>query len=80
MKSIKATTNNEKIHFIQGDLSLISSTKETAYKIKDKFPRLDALINNAAVFTHNRYSHSLPLPSHIFLVFTYLYLFTHPTL
>jgi NAD(P)-dependent dehydrogenase (short-subunit alcohol dehydrogenase family) len=47
---IKSETGNSNIDFVIADLLLLSNVKQMADKIKEKYSRLDVLINNAGAF------------------------------
>lgn len=45
-------SDNNDIHLFFADLSLIEETKNFARSVKNVFPRIDVLVNNAAVLAH----------------------------
>lgn len=54
-EEIKSATGNLKIDFVIADLFLLSDVKQMAENIKQKYERLDVLINNAgAIFGKER--------------------------
>jgi NAD(P)-dependent dehydrogenase (short-subunit alcohol dehydrogenase family) len=51
---IKTATGNQSIDLMIADLSLLAAVRQLARNFKDKYPRLDVLINNAAIFKFSR--------------------------
>ena len=52
LKEIKNITKNDKIYLKHLDVSDFTSIRRFSEEIKNKYPRLDILINNAAYFNH----------------------------
>lgn len=53
-EELKATTQNEQIDFIHADLSELAQVQRMADEIKERFPMLNVLINNAGTFSKQR--------------------------
>src|SRR5690348_3008365 len=53
-KAIRAATNNPQVELMQVDLSDQKSVREMAANFKQKYSRLDVLINNAGVYKNSR--------------------------
>ncbi|MFX1394877.1 MAG: SDR family oxidoreductase [Promethearchaeota archaeon] len=54
LEQIKNQTKLDNISAVYADLSSFDQIKEMAYQIKEKYERLDVLINNAGVYRQNR--------------------------
>ncbi len=54
LAEIKAASGQEALELLLIDLSVQQSVREMAAEFKQKYPRLDVLINNAAVFKQRR--------------------------
>lgn len=52
--AIKVSTNNESVDCVQGDLSTIAGVRELAAALRERYPRIDVLINNAGVWMTRR--------------------------
>src|SRR5574342_591160 len=50
VKDIKQQSGNDKVHLIVADLSSQRMVRQAAEEFKQRFDKLDVLINNAAVF------------------------------
>ncbi|MEZ4849857.1 MAG: SDR family oxidoreductase [Bacteroidia bacterium] len=51
---LKSLSNNPKIDFIHADISDLKQVKNMADEIKQRFPQLNILINNASTFSQSR--------------------------
>ncbi|MEZ5195036.1 MAG: SDR family oxidoreductase [Bacteroidales bacterium] len=51
---LKATSGNEKMHFVTSDLSSLKQIKNMSDEIHHRFEKIDVLINNAGVFKTKR--------------------------
>jgi NAD(P)-dependent dehydrogenase (short-subunit alcohol dehydrogenase family) len=49
VEQLKASTGSDRVHTVLADLALRSDVKRMAREVSDRFPRLDALIHNAAI-------------------------------
>lgn len=47
---IRSATSNPKVEFLIADLSILSQIRRLASEIRDRYPRLDVLVNNAGAF------------------------------
>jgi NAD(P)-dependent dehydrogenase (short-subunit alcohol dehydrogenase family) len=54
MEELTSITKNSKINYITADLSELSQVKLLAQQIKEEFPAINILINNAGTFSHQR--------------------------
>lgn len=54
MEQIKNETKSDNISAVYADLSSFDQIKKMSYQIKERFERLDVLINNAGVYRQNR--------------------------
>ena len=53
-EAIRRQTGNRQVHFMPADLSSQAEVRRLAAEFKDKFDRLDVLVNNAGMFTQER--------------------------
>ncbi|MCJ8304864.1 oxidoreductase [Shewanella sp.] len=56
IEKIKSTTPNAKLDFIKLDLNSLNSVKNCAEQIKDKYPPINFLVNNAGVMTPPKFT------------------------
>jgi len=53
LSEIRASTGNEKLHYLEADLSSLGETRELAGQVRERFDALHALVNNAGIGTTN---------------------------
>ena len=53
LEEIRASTGNEKLHYLGADLSSLDQTRALAGQVRERFDALHALVNNAGVGTTN---------------------------
>jgi NAD(P)-dependent dehydrogenase (short-subunit alcohol dehydrogenase family) len=51
---IKKGTGNNNMDFIKGDLSSLNEIKEMSNRIKERYDKIDILINNGGLFSHDK--------------------------
>jgi NADP-dependent 3-hydroxy acid dehydrogenase YdfG len=51
IEKLKSTLPNAKLDFIKLDLTSLNAVENCAEQIKDKYPPIDFLVNNAGVVT-----------------------------
>lgn len=51
---IKRAVKHARVNVVSGDLASLDEVRTLAAQVKDGYPRLDVLINNAGVFRHER--------------------------
>ena len=54
VQQIKAETGNDTVHHLLADFSDLDQVRELAAQFKERFPRLDVLVNNAGSFFNTR--------------------------
>lgn len=54
VQEIRAASHNDKVEYLLADLSSISEVRRLAEEFKQKYPRLDVLINNAGMYFATR--------------------------
>ena len=54
-EAIRRETGNRELYVVELDLASLTAVREAATDLLDRFDRLDVLVNNAGVFTHERY-------------------------
>src|SRR5688572_30533294 len=54
LQELRNATGNTSLHFIAADLSSLAEVRRVAGDIRDRFPRVDVLINNAAAIPKER--------------------------
>lgn len=54
MEQIKNETNSDNVSAVYADLSSFDQIRDMSYQVKERFERLDVLINNAGVYRENR--------------------------
>ena len=47
LETIISDTGNKNLDFFECDLSLVANVKDLSYKIKQKYSKIDVLLNNA---------------------------------
>ena len=77
VNEIKASSKNAEIYYFPSDLSLMKDVKRVAAEILHKFPKIDILINNAAIFSSVRRVTSEGLELNLALNYLSPFLLTH---